>query len=100
MAATRDLREMVHRKQIEILRAVEDAIEQQQQELWRLRKSLADALHRVDCLLNADEAGAALPEANPARAPAPGPVPVLTSRYDELASAPVAQAAGDPFPRA
>ncbi len=95
MAAGRDIRELVHRKQIEILKAVEDAIEQQELELWRLRKSLVNALHAVDRMLEIEE-----PETETrAEMGAPrGRLALLARRYDEMGS--VAAPTGESFPQA
>ena len=105
----RNIQELIRTKQIEILKAVEGAVEQQELELWRLRKSLLNALRTVDRLLALDETGveAMRTEADSSaenlatpRSSVPGPVPVLTRRYEGLAPAPVAKVAGDQFPQA
>ncbi len=109
MVGMRNIQEMVRARQLEILRAVEGAAEQQETELWQLRKSLLNALRVVNRLLEIDEMGAEAARAeadstseSPAapRSSAPGPVPVLTRRYEDLAFASAAKAAGEHIPTA
>ncbi len=109
MVGMKNIQELVRARQLEILKAVESAVEQQEAELWEVRKSLLHALRVVNRLLEVDEASvaAAWTEANatgttlaPPRSPAARPVSVLTRRYEDLTAAPVAKAAGDQLPTA
>lgn len=68
MIGMKSIQDVVRTKELEILRVVEDALQQKETELRQLQKSLLEALRVVNRLLETDNTAveAALAEANAA----------------------------------
>ncbi len=99
------IQDVVRTKELEILRAVEDALQQKDAELRQLQKGLLEALWVVNRLLEADNTAveAALADANaPGKkltAPVPVPAPsVLPPRFETPLRMPAMDAGVKQFP--
>ncbi len=91
MIGMKGIQDIVRTKEMEILRAVEDALQHKEAELRQLQKGLLEALRVVNRLLEADNTAveAALAEnavgkklAAPAMAAVSGTASVLPPRYE------------------
>ncbi len=108
MIGMKSLQDVVRTKELEILRAVEDALLQKDAELRQLQKGLLEALRVVNRLLEADNTAveAALAQADaagkkftaPAVTPVPASVSVPPPRYETPLRAAVMDAAPKQFP--
>ncbi len=105
MNAMKNIQELVHSKELEIIKAVEESARQQEAELRRLQSGLMEALRVVNRLLEADQTApeAALPAPSvaasslPART-APTPAPDVPGKYEGYPRVAAVRMAGTQFP--
>ena len=108
MIGMKSIQDVVRTKELEILRVVEDALQQKETELRQLQKSLLEALRVVNRLLETDNTAveAALAEANaagkksvaPAISPVASPTPILSARYETPLKVSAMEAGPKQFP--
>ncbi len=108
MNAMKNIQELVHSKEMEILKAVEESARQQETELRRVQSSLIEALRVINRLLETDQPEAAVaatsvsvsPVPAPAVAPRPAPVPNadVPGKYEGYPRVAAVRMSGTQFP--
>lgn len=102
MNAMKNIQEVVHSKELEILKAVEESVRQQEVQLRQLQKGLLEALQVVNRLLETDNAAveAALAEANSAvrSVRTPSPSSAFSGKYEGYPGAPTMKMSGNQVP--
>ncbi len=104
MNGIKSIQELVHLKELEILKAVEESARQQEMELRRIQGSLMEALRVVNRLLESDqtlsEPAAVAPSVAAASVPArpAPPAPEIPGKYEGYPRVTAVRMAGTQFP--